>query len=250
MQVSEDFARVDVEVTRRPGQIASWKHLGGFFLITAGITVAGFYSQGGGTGNAAPARQLADHSLAIKFYLSAIFLDCAFLRYCWAGVQRYGGNLETLSGGRWKSWKDIASDVAIAVPFGVVWEATAYGVHSLMGASNAKSVDGLLPRNLVEILLWIVVSITAGFCEELIFRGYLQRQLQALSSGVVAAVVAQGVVFGLAHSYQGWKQIVVISVLGVLYGVLAAWRRNLRVNVITHAATDIWEGWLKMVMWR
>jgi hypothetical protein len=42
----------------------------------------------------------------------------------------------------------------------------------------------------------------------------------------------------------------VISVLGVLYGALAAWRGNLRVNIVTHAWGDVWEGWLKFVVWR
>jgi membrane protease YdiL (CAAX protease family) len=163
--------------------------------------------------------------------LAAIFSDCASLCYCWAGVYQRGGNLEALSGGRWNSGKALAQDVAIAVPFWVVG-------------------DRLLPRSLIEILIWIAVSITAGFCEELIFRGYLQRQLHALNGSLVVAVVGQGVVFGLGHSYPCWKQVIVISVLGVLDGVPAVWRKNLRANVISHAATDIWEGWLKMVVWR
>jgi hypothetical protein len=36
----------------------------------------------------------------------------------------------------------------------------------------------------------------------------------------------------------------------VLYGSLAAWRGNVRVNVIAHAASDIWEGWLRWVIWK
>jgi len=99
-------------------------------------------------------------------------------------------------------------------------------------------------------LIWIATSMTAGICEEMAFRGYLQRQLRALSGNVAVAVVGQGVVFGLVHAYQGWKNVVVICVLGALYGVLAAWRRNLRANIITHAWGDIWEGWLKFVVWR
>jgi len=43
---------------------------------------------------------------------------------------------------------------------------------------------------------------------------------------------------------------VVIIVLGVLYGALAAWRKNLRANMISHAWADVWEGWLKFVVFR
>jgi membrane protease YdiL (CAAX protease family) len=64
----------------------------------------------------------------------------------------------------------------------------------------------------------------------------------------VAAVIVQALLFGLMHSYQGWKQVIVISALGILYGALAAWRRNLRANIIAHTWSDVWEGWLKQLV--
>jgi membrane protease YdiL (CAAX protease family) len=143
----------------------------------------------------------------------------------------------------------VLVDVGVVLPFWVVWEATAWAVSRWLGPGAAKSVDSLLPRSLAEVLVWIGLSITAGVCEEMAFRGYLQRQLHALTGGIAPAVLGQALVFGLAHSYQGWKSVTVISVLGILYGALAAWRGNLRANMIAHAATDIWEGWLKFLVW-
>jgi membrane protease YdiL (CAAX protease family) len=248
MSTTEDIQREET-ATRGVRQIASWGHLAGYLLINAAIVVWGFHVQKVGQGNAA-AGQIADHSQAMKNYLIDILADCALLYYCWAGVHWHGGNLETLSGGRWRSWRSVAADVAIAVPFWVVWEAAAYGVHRLLGPDTARSATGLLPQSIAEILVWILVSITAGFTEELQTRGYLQRQFHALSGSIVVAVLGQAVVFGLMHSYQGWKQVMVISVLGVLYGALAAWRRNLRANMIAHAWSDVWEGWLKMAVLR
>ena len=180
-------------------------------------------------------------------------MDWALLYYCWVGVHRRGGNLWALSGGRWTSSKDVLADLGIALPFWVLWEGAAYGVHWLLastaGQGSAKTVDSLLPQSLLEVLLWIGASLTAGVCEEMAFRGYVQRQLHALSGSVGVAVLGQGLVFGLFHSYQGWRNVVVISVLGALYGALAAWRGNLRVNMIAHAWTDVWEGWLKFLVW-
>jgi membrane protease YdiL (CAAX protease family) len=46
---------------------------------------------------------------------------------------------------------------------------------SLSGPQHVASVDTLLPLGLVESMLWVAVSISAGICEELTFRGYLQR---------------------------------------------------------------------------
>ncbi|HEY6249269.1 MAG TPA: type II CAAX endopeptidase family protein [Candidatus Angelobacter sp.] len=232
----------------KPRPIASWGHLAGYLLITAGITMWGFHIQKAGLGSA-PAGQIAEHSQAMTNYFIDILADWALLAYCWGGVRLYGGNLASMSGGLRTSWKGVLTDVAIALPFWVVWEATAYGVHWLLGPSAARSVGALLPQSVPEILVWILVSATAGFCEELQSRGYVQRQFHALSGSIVAAVLGQGVLFGLMHSYQGWKQVIVISALGVLYGALAAWRRNLRANMIAHSWSDVWEGWLKMLVW-
>ncbi|HXR39658.1 MAG TPA: CPBP family intramembrane glutamic endopeptidase [Terracidiphilus sp.] len=242
---------------QKPQQIGSWASLAGFLLIGAGVVALGFLAQHApmvGAG-AATGGQLASHGKAIQIYVTVGLMDWALLYYCWAAVHRRGGNLQTLSGGRWTSWKSVAQDLGIALPFWVLWEATAYGVHWLLalssvGPGTARTVDSLLPQSPLEVLVWIGVSITAGTCEEMAFRGFLQRQIHALSGSVTVAVLGQGLVFGLFHAYQGWRNVAVISVLGVLYGALAAWRGNLRVNIMTHAWGDVWEGWLKMVVWR
>lgn len=232
-------------------QIAPWSHLVGFFAIMAGTAALGFRAQqaAGGSGD-----QLASHGSAISVYVTAIGMDWALLYYCWVGVHRYSGSLNTLSGGRWHLWSELGRDLAIALPFWVVWEGVAftmaYIIQHLLGPDSAKNVESLLPRSIAEVLLWIALSVTAGFCEELAFRGYLQRQLHALSGNIAIAVLVQALVFGFAHAYQGWKQVLIISVLGVLYGALAAWRRHLGANVIAHAWSDIWEGWLKFVVWK
>src|SRR5271165_834579 len=232
-------------------QIASWGHFVGFLLIGAGMVALGMLAQhapAGGTG--ASSGHLARHSQAIHIYLAAILMDWLLLYYCWVGVHHRGGNLKTLSGGRWTSWKSLTTAVGIAGAFWVLWEGAEYGVYRLLGPSSAKTVDSLLPKSLIEILIWIATSITAGICEEMAFRGYLQKQFHALTGSVAMAVLAQGLVFGLFHAYQGWQNVIVISVLGVLYGILAAWRRNLQANVIVHAWGDVWSGWLRFVVWR
>jgi membrane protease YdiL (CAAX protease family) len=252
MQANEALAATNPEARQKPPQIASWRHLAGFLLIVAGLVALGLLAQHTPTegGAGVPTGQLARHSQAIRLYLVIILMDWALLYYCWAGVHRRGGNLRTLLGGRWTSWKGVAIDIGIALPFWVLWEGAAYGVHWLLGPSSAKAVDSLLPQSLLEILIWIGTSITAGICEELAFRGYVQRQFHALTGSVAMAVLGQGILFGLFHFYQGWKNVIVICVLGVLFGTLAAWRRNLRVNILVHAWADVWSSWLNFVVWR
>ena len=36
----------------------------------------------------------------------------------------------------------------------------------------------------------------------------------------------------------------IITVIGVLFGILAYWRKTLRVGMIVHGWQDFWSGWL------
>jgi membrane protease YdiL (CAAX protease family) len=183
----------------------------------------------------------------IPLYLSVIALEWGLVATVRGAVNDRGIKLRDLIGGRWSNWKDFVRDIAILVPFVLVWEGSARLMHRILGSDQAKSIGSLLPQSDIEIVLWIAVSISAGICEEIVFRGYFQKQFTAYTHSVVGGVLLQGMVFGLGHSYQGVKQVVIISVLGILYGWFAAWRRNLCSNMLAHTWTDIWSGWLSGV---
>src|SRR5262245_13033138 len=108
MLVSKDEPRQMPVI--KPRQIASWGHLAGYLAITAGIALWGFQTQKAGLGSA-PSGQIVEHSQAIRTYFFSILADWALLYYCWVGVHRYGGNLKTLTGGRWTSWKQVLVDL-------------------------------------------------------------------------------------------------------------------------------------------
>lgn len=224
--------------------VASYRHSLGFLGIVAAVVLAGFAAQhratvGGGLATA--------HQGMIPLYLSAIFMNGMLVYFVWVGVRKQGGNLFDLIGGRWANWRDFGRDLLIGALFWVVLEAAAWGMAWLLGQSHAKTLDILLPQGALEVFVWIATSAMAGFCEELVFRGYVQRQVLALSGSRLVAVVGQGVLFGVMHAYQGWKAVVVISGVGILFGWLAVWRRNLRVGMLAHGWTDVWAGWLSQV---
>jgi hypothetical protein len=250
MPATEAQVNAKLDLHPRPQLVTSLAWFVGFLLIAAGTVALGVLAQKAATASGAAPAQMASHHQAVPIYLTAMFMDWALLYYCWGGVRRRGGSFWALAGGRWTSWRSVGLDLAIAVPFWFIWEGAAYGVHWLltlgaMGTGSAKTVDSLLPQSLLEVIVWIATCLTAGICEEMVFRGFVQHQLHGLTGSLPAAVLGQGVIFGLFHAYQGWRNVVVISVLGVLFGMLAAWRQNLRINIMTHAWTDFWEGWLK-----
>jgi membrane protease YdiL (CAAX protease family) len=99
----------------------------------------------------------------------------------------------------------------------------------------------LLPRTRRERHLFTVVGVTAGICEEWLYRGFLLAVVAALSGGlptVVLVLVAAGA-FGLAHAYQGPAGVLTTAVLGGVLAALYLQTGSLLLPVLLHAAIDL-----------
>jgi uncharacterized protein len=66
--------------------------------------------------------------------------------------------------------------------------------------------------------LWavLIISPTAAFCEEFLFRGYLLTQMHDWLHSLLWAWIVSSIAFGLAHSYQGWSGMTRAALLGAL----------------------------------
>ena len=109
-------------------------------------------------------------------------------------------------------------------------------------AETAKTVARIGPHGAVEIVLWILVSLSAGFCEEFVFRGYLMRQFAAWFGSWPAGLAASALVFGLGHAYQGLGPTLTIVVHGISFGLVALLTRGLVPGMTAHAVEDIVAG--------
>jgi uncharacterized protein len=107
----------------------------------------------------------------------------------------------------------------------------------------------LTPVTGLEMLLFLVLSISAGISEELVFRGYLQQQFARMSGRVWMGVVLSAAVFGGAHGYEGIAGVLLITAYGAMFGVLTLLRRGLRTGMIAHAWHDAISG-LALVLLR
>lgn len=181
----------------------------------------------------------------MRVYFSAMAAEWGAIYYIWHVCRSRGSSLQVLIGGTW-STRAVAIDVLIAAAFWIVVRLALLGVHSLLNDTAANVTNQLLPRTMIESIVWIFVSITAGICEELMFRGFLQRQILTLTGSAILAVTAQAIIFGATHAYQGWRSVVAIIVYGLLAGILAHWRRNLRPGIVAHAWQDIAGGLLRL----
>src|SRR3954464_3950073 len=157
-------------------------------------------------------------------YVGTIVVDWVIVGYIWMGVKRRGMSLRELIGGRWERLEDFLLDTATAIGFWVSWSILVVTVTLALKQANLdpaktmsrvqelkKTIGFLVPQGWVETLLFIGLTLTAGFCEEVIYRGYFQRQFTVWTRSVSVAVVAQGVLFGASHGYQGFKAMSVIG---------------------------------------
>jgi len=94
-------------------------------------------------------------------------------------------------------------------------------------------------------LLWISLSIfSAGFGEEMFFRGYLINRINdGLGRTIVTtalAIILPALLFGYGHMYyQGVRGLITTGMIGISLGLLfVLYRRNLWPLIIAHAAVD------------
>jgi len=222
---------------RRP-LIASLRHTAILTAIVLGVAAYGIYAQA--TSQAAPNAPVHRGS-ALPLYLTLLAAEWGLVRYVMVGLRPTGTRIRDLVGARWSGPADVIRDMLLGVAFWGAWTAVALILVRFVGP-DAKSVEALLPRDQPESVAWVLLSLSAGFCEEVVFRGYFQTQFQALWGHAAPAIAAQALIFGIAHGYQGIRHVVAIALFGVFFGLLAHWRRSLAPGIAAHAWTDIVAG--------
>jgi membrane protease YdiL (CAAX protease family) len=185
----------------------------------------------------------------ILLYGGTIVTQFVLILLIWFGIRLRGVRMRDLVGGRWQSVEAFLLDVALAVGFWITSLLVLFGIRVALGTIDLhnmqKSVDDTIrllgpmaPHTYLEAGLFVLLSVCAGLFEEIIFRGYLQRQFGALGRNAIVGIVTSGVLFGLAHGYQGGRMMVVIAFYGVFFGILAHLRKSLRPGMMAHAFQD------------
>jgi len=109
-----------------------------------------------------------------------------------------------------------------------------------VGLPMPGEVGNLIPTSSGGKVLWVTVSFTAGFCEEVAFRGYLMSRLRILmkSRSWVVPTIISALAFGACHAYQGWPGFILITVYGVLFSLLYIRTGRLWPCIIAHFFQD------------
>ncbi len=139
-------------------------------------------------------------------------------------------------------WMGLVAAAALAILWRRMFLAA---VHDEAGRerliSQLNAVRPLLPSSVGELRYFTALSITAGICEELLFRGYLIWYLTAYV-GLPAASVLSGVAFGLGHLYQGRPQALKIIFVGFVFVLFYVGTGTLWIPMALHALLDAAQG--------
>lgn len=210
-------------------------------LILLGLSVVGYLgSRHLGSQNSEVA---APRSAARLFTYAATLVEewALFFFVLWGERMRSSATVGERIGVR-REKDALIRDIGIAA---LAWGAAAImnGILSfLLHPAGRAVVLKLVPHTLPELAVWVPLSISAGFCEEYIFRGYFQRQFGALTGSLWVGVLIQAVFFGFAHGYQGASDMLIIFCLGLIFGVVTKLRKSLRPTMFAHAWTDFFAG--------
>jgi len=95
--------------------------------------------------------------------------------------------------GRWHSVGNFFRDLGLGAAFMAVIIALQVPFGHLFKIGPHSNVANIIPKSVIELVAWLLLSATAGFCEELIFRGYLTRQFSAWTGSAALANILQAI---------------------------------------------------------
>jgi membrane protease YdiL (CAAX protease family) len=109
--------------------------------------------------------------------------------------------------------------------------------EKLIGLSN------FFPKTTQQRLVFIIMAFTAGFCEEIIYRGFAITKLTDVGINKWLATVPAGISFTFTHGIiavtGGCSRFLFYFVSALIFGVIFILSRKLTPNIIIHLLFDL-----------
>jgi uncharacterized protein len=102
--------------------------------------------------------------------------------------------------------------------------------------------EKILPRTRVEFLVFVALAVTAGLCEEFLYRGFAVAVFHRAGLPAWMVVFVTAALFGLAHLYQGRGGLFATMILGFVFGAIRIACASLVPVIVSHAAIDVVAG--------
>ena len=104
-----------------------------------------------------------------------------------------------------------------------------------------KPLSFFLPLRVEERRWFAFVCVTAGICEELLFRGFLifYLHVSAFRLSLTVAFLLSSLIFSMQHWYLGIGGVIQSFLGGLIFGLLFLITGNLALSMILHATSDL-----------
>ena len=109
-----------------------------------------------------------------------------------------------------------------------------------LGLEIPGEIGLILPTNTEERIFWILLSLTAGICEETAFRGYLLTRIKIFgrTKGWLLPIIISSLAFGSGHAYQGLGGFFLLTLYGAMFALLYLRTGSLWAPIIAHFFQD------------
>jgi membrane protease YdiL (CAAX protease family) len=222
-------------------ELAPAWHTAALVFVIAGVALTGTLLSS--YKNAPPVAVVNSGRLIVAVYLPSIAVNGGLAAYV-CRVGRGRSFFAELTGKRWTSFTRAGLDLILACAGWLLIELAEIAAARLFGPPSAAT-RALLPATQIERLAWCAFALSAGFCEEIVYRGYIQTQLGARTTPSMG-ILLQAVLFGWAHAAQGGWAALRLGVYGLGLGLLAKWRGSLVPGILCHVGVDLASGlWLQ-----
>jgi membrane protease YdiL (CAAX protease family) len=116
------------------------------------------------------------------------------------------------------------------------------GGRETISADYLRKVGRVIPVDVSDWIWFVPVSMTAGICEEFLYRGYALTQTAELTGSVFVGFILSSAAFGLAHVYQGRLGVIGTTITGALYAAVFLLTGSVIPCMIGHFVQDIVGG--------
>lgn len=109
-----------------------------------------------------------------------------------------------------------------------------------------KGIEMIAPTTWKEYGPYIFLALSAGICEEIIYRGfalnYLMNWYSTSLYQMYFAIIVSSIAFAVAHIYQGWVNVLKILIISFLFGYIFIMSKSLLLVSIIHIGVDMLSG--------
>ena len=221
--------------TAPPQALAPLWHTRALVLLILAVAATGSVLGPQARALTAPASRLV--GLYLPLWIVSVSLTFYVSRF---GLER--SIFVELFGSRAGRERDVLRNVAWALGLVISLLCVEKLLQNVVGLPDSAAAHALAAQSPLEKSCWLGLAASVGFSEELVYRGYLQRQLAALSGQLGLGIALQAALFGIAHGEQGQWAVGRFAVYGLLFGWVAARRKTILPCVLAHVTLDVYAG--------